>query len=136
MPWTGGVPEELVKKLEAKNLAVCIYRRDPDFCSPRERSVARHQQTRGRRRCAEKPVGGRLGRLGERRLSRRPQQVLQLLYELPHVLCVFFHDFRGEPALVEVLVQGAGYGEEPAQFRVSGLVAEALDEFKQVAVGP
>ena len=30
MPWTGGVPEELVKKLEAKN-AVCIYRRDPDF---------------------------------------------------------------------------------------------------------
>jgi hypothetical protein len=24
------VPEELVKKLEAKN-AVCIYRRDPDF---------------------------------------------------------------------------------------------------------
>ncbi len=30
MPWTGGVPEELVKKLEAK-IAVCIYRRDPDF---------------------------------------------------------------------------------------------------------
>jgi len=30
MPWIGGVPEELVKKLEAKN-AVCIYRRDPDF---------------------------------------------------------------------------------------------------------
>jgi hypothetical protein len=30
MPWTDGVPEELVKKLEAKN-AVCIYRRDPDF---------------------------------------------------------------------------------------------------------
>jgi hypothetical protein len=26
MPWTGGVPEELVKKLEAKNLAVYIYR--------------------------------------------------------------------------------------------------------------
>jgi len=25
------VPEELVKKLEAKNLAVCIYRGDPDF---------------------------------------------------------------------------------------------------------
>jgi hypothetical protein len=36
MPWTGGVPEELVKKLEAKN-AVCIYRRDPDFwIAPRE----------------------------------------------------------------------------------------------------
>ncbi len=31
MPWTGGVSEELVKKLEAKILAVCIYRRDPDF---------------------------------------------------------------------------------------------------------
>ncbi len=30
MPWTGGVSEELVKKLEAKN-AVCIYRGDPDF---------------------------------------------------------------------------------------------------------
>ena len=91
---------------------------------------------RGGRRCAEKPVGGRLGRLGERRLSRRPQQVLQLLYEMLHVLCVFLHDLRGEPALVEVLVQVAGYGEEPAQFRVPGLVAKALDEFKQVAVGP
>jgi hypothetical protein len=30
MPWTGGVPEELVKKLETKN-AVCIYRGDTDF---------------------------------------------------------------------------------------------------------
>ncbi len=30
MPWTDGVPEELVKKLKAKN-AVCIYRRDSDF---------------------------------------------------------------------------------------------------------
>jgi hypothetical protein len=39
MPWTGGVPEELVKKLEAKNLAVCIYRRDPDFWIPPERDL-------------------------------------------------------------------------------------------------
>jgi hypothetical protein len=30
MPWSGGVPEELVKRLEAKN-AVCIYRGDADF---------------------------------------------------------------------------------------------------------
>jgi len=38
MPWTGGVPEELVKKLEAKN-AVCIYRRDPDFWIAPERDL-------------------------------------------------------------------------------------------------
>ena len=68
---------------------------DPDFWIAPERAVARHQQTRGGRRCAEKPVGGRLGRLGERRLSRRSQQVLQLLYELFHVLCVFLHDLGG-----------------------------------------
>jgi hypothetical protein len=36
MPGTGGVPEELVEKLEAKN-AVCIYRRDSDFwIAPRD----------------------------------------------------------------------------------------------------
>jgi len=38
MPWTGGVPEELVKKLEANN-AVCIYRRDPDFWIAPERDL-------------------------------------------------------------------------------------------------
>jgi hypothetical protein len=38
MPWTGGVPEELVKKLEAKN-AVCIYRRDSDFWIAPERDL-------------------------------------------------------------------------------------------------
>jgi len=37
MPWTGSVPEELVKKLEAKNLAVYIYRRDSDFWIAPER---------------------------------------------------------------------------------------------------
>jgi hypothetical protein len=38
MPWIGGVPEELVKKLEAKN-AVCIYRRGPDFWIVPERDL-------------------------------------------------------------------------------------------------
>jgi hypothetical protein len=38
MPWTGGVSEELVEKLEAKN-AVCIYRRDPDFWIAPERDL-------------------------------------------------------------------------------------------------
>jgi hypothetical protein len=38
MPWTGGVPEELVKKLEARN-AVGIYRSDPDFWIPPGRDM-------------------------------------------------------------------------------------------------
>jgi hypothetical protein len=38
MPWTDGVPEELVEKLEAKN-AVCIYRRDSDFWMAPERDL-------------------------------------------------------------------------------------------------
>jgi hypothetical protein len=33
------VSEELVEKLEAKNLAVCIYRRDPDFWIAPERDL-------------------------------------------------------------------------------------------------
>jgi hypothetical protein len=36
------VPEELVKKLKAKN-AVCIYRRDPDFWIAPERPAARQR---------------------------------------------------------------------------------------------
>jgi hypothetical protein len=38
MRWTCGVPEELVKKLEARN-AVGIYRRDPDFWIAPERDL-------------------------------------------------------------------------------------------------